>query len=360
MSSAPVTALAQQVQAGIQAAASALREAAAQGDLDTAQWGELLAVAFSARNQLDHALTCAVGAFDRRAEQSHDLADTVGLAPATWLSHNLGIGPSAAHAQVRVARRLGSLPATAKAFERGQLSAQHVSVVSRAVESVERGGGDAGLAEALMLEEAGRRNPHALHRWGLGLLHRLAPREMEAEEERRHRNRSLHLRELFDGGYALEGYLDPIGGATVKTAIEAVLGPRARGDERSPGQRRADAVVELATMALDGGRLPVRGGQRPHLLVTASLETLRADPGAPAALLDWGFRAPRGADRPGGDETAPPLACRSRSMKHGAARTWRRRRGWQAALRTTGQSGTARRAGSGKTRREGVREEPAL
>src|SRR5256885_6487983 len=135
MSSAAVAALAQRVQAGIQAAASALREVAAQGDLDTAQWGQLLAVAFSARNQLDHALTCAVGAFDRRAEQSHDLADTVGLAPATWLSHNPAIGPSAAPAQVRVARRLASLPATAKPFDRGHPPAQPASVVSRAVKS---------------------------------------------------------------------------------------------------------------------------------------------------------------------------------------------------------------------------------
>ena len=33
----------------------------------------------------------------------------------------------------------------------------------------------------------------------------------------------------------------------------------------------------------------MRGGQRPHLTITASLETLRGDGGAPAALLDWGF-----------------------------------------------------------------------
>jgi hypothetical protein len=40
---------------------------------------------------------------------------------------------------------------------------------------------------------------------------------------------------------------------------------------------------------LDQGDLPVRGGQRPHITITATLETLRGDRGAPAALLDWGF-----------------------------------------------------------------------
>ena len=72
----------------------------------------------------------------------------------------------------------------------------------------------------------------------------------------------------------------------MKTALQGLLGPRPKNDERSPGQRRADALVELATRTLDSGQLPVRGGQRPHLTVTASLETLRGDPGAPAALLD--------------------------------------------------------------------------
>jgi hypothetical protein len=157
------------------------------------------------------------------------------------------------------------------------------------VEAVERGGGEAGPAEALLLQEARQRDPRDLLRWGLSLLHELVPQEMVAEEERRHRRRYLHLREAFDGGYELEGYLDPEGGATLKTALNGLLGPRPRQDQRSPGQRRADGLVELATRVLDRGELPVRGGQRPHLTITASLETLRGDAGAPAALLDWGF-----------------------------------------------------------------------
>src|SRR5579884_3948286 len=37
------------------------------------------------------------------------------------------------------------------------------------------------------------------------------------------------------------------------------------------------------------GQLPRRGGQRPHLALTATLETLRGDRGAPAAWLNWTF-----------------------------------------------------------------------
>jgi hypothetical protein len=265
-----------------------LRGAVSDG-LDTEQLTDLLKVAFVGRNQIDAAVSKAIGALDRAAAKAPDGDLTGGLSCAAWLSQNLNISSSAGYAQVRLARQLPYLPDTASAFERGDISPQHASVVARSVELVTRGGGDAGDAEALLLEEAGQRDPRDLFRWGLSLVHQLAPREMEAEEQRREDRRYLHIREAFDGGYAIEGYLDPERGARLKTAINAVLGPRRKGDERSPGQRRADGQDELARRALDSGELPVRGGQRPHLTITATLETLRADPGAPAALLDWGW-----------------------------------------------------------------------
>jgi hypothetical protein len=111
----------------------------------------------------------------------------------------------------------------------------------------------------------------------------------QAEEERREQRRYLRLTEAFDGGCDIEGYLDPERAAKVKTALNGVLGPRRKSDDRTPSQRRADGLAELADRVLDQGELPVRGGQRPHITITATLETLRGDPGAPAALLDWGI-----------------------------------------------------------------------
>src|SRR5437879_10211673 len=254
-----------------------------------AEMTEVLKKALADRNRFDAALTGAVGALDRVAEKAPDGEATMGLSCAEWLSHTLHISSSAGYAQVRLARQLPSLPATAAACCRGEVSPQHASVVVRSVEHVTRGGGDPGDAEALLLEEARQRDPRDLLRWGLSLVHQLAPREMEAEKQRREERRYLHMREVFDGGYTLEGYLDPERGARLKTAINGVLGPRRKGDKRSPGVRRADGLDDIGTRGLDSGELPVRGGQRPHLTVTATLETLRGDPGAPAALLDWGF-----------------------------------------------------------------------
>jgi 5-methylcytosine-specific restriction protein A len=250
---------------------------------------DVLKSAFSQRNRLDSALTGLIGTLDRVAERAPDGESTAGLSCATWLSQNLHISSSAGYAQVRLARQLPSLLDTAAAFERGELSPQHAGVVARSVEMVTRGGGDAADAEGMLLEEARQRDPRDLFRWGLSLVHQLAPEEMEAEEERREERRYLRLTEAFDGGYDIEGYLDPERGARLKTAINGVLGPRRKGDQRTPSQRRADGLVELADRVMDRGELPARGGQKPHLTITASLQTLRADPGAPAALLDWGF-----------------------------------------------------------------------
>src|SRR5215472_3727998 len=283
------TELAELVEAGALQIVSALGAACEEG-LSVPQLTELLRVALRKRNQIEAAVTRTIGEVDAAAEQAKEVGElTMGLACATWLAFELHISSSAAHAQVRLARQLPSMPATRAAFERGELSPQHAGVISRSVERVARGGADAGLAEQILLHEADKRDPRDLLRYGLSLLHRLAPREMEAEEERRHRHRFLRLAEMFDGGYQLEGYLDEVAGARLKTALDGVMGHRARGEERTPGQRRADALDEIVTRMLDSGQLPVRGGQRPHLTITASLETLRADPGAPAALLNWGL-----------------------------------------------------------------------
>ena len=290
--------LSRRIHSGSQEIVAALREAASAGHrLDSDDLTDLLKIAFSEHYRIQAALTGAIGALDAVAEKAPDGELTMGLTCATWLSHNLQISSSAAYAQVRLARQLPSLPSTAAAFDRGELSPQHASVIARSVEQVVRGGGDPVEAESLLLQEAQERDPRDLFRWGLSLVHQLAPREMEAEEDRRVERRYLRLTEAFDGGYDLEGYLDPERGARLKTALDAVLGPRRKGDLRRSGQRRLDGLDEVVTRVLDRGELPVRGGQRPHLTVTATLETLRGDPGAPAALLDWGFRATRGRTR---------------------------------------------------------------
>jgi Domain of unknown function (DUF222)/HNH endonuclease len=78
----------------------------------------------------------------------------------------------------------------------------------------------------------------------------------------------------WEGMVSLNGLLDPEAGQTLLAALEPLARPHDAEDPRSGGQRRADALVELARRSLEGGRLPQRGGVRPQLLVTVDLDSL--------------------------------------------------------------------------------------
>jgi hypothetical protein len=164
-----------------------------------------------------------------------------------WLAEHCRISESAAYAQVRLARELPALHFTAQVFERGEISAQHAAVVARIVEMVRRAEGDTVHAEDLMVQEARERDPRDLLRWGLSLVHRLAPREVEDLEERRIERRYLRTTEAFEGGLDIQGYLDPERGLRLKTAIDRALGPRQKDDHRSPSQRQVNGLDQVVT-----------------------------------------------------------------------------------------------------------------
>src|SRR5262249_30471650 len=78
----------------------------------------------------------------------------------------------------------------------------------------------------------------------------------------------------FDGMVLVRGQLDPDGGAALVTALNALMGPPAAGELRSPAQRRADALVELARGALRDGDVPTVGGVRPQVAVLIPAQRL--------------------------------------------------------------------------------------
>jgi hypothetical protein len=104
--------------------------------------------------------------------------------------------------------------------------------------------------------------------------------------------RRLELVPCGGGGLIVRGVLDAEGGATLRTALEPLARPDGGADERSLHRRLADALVDLAGHCLDAGQLPRCGGVRPHLQVTASLDTLRGLAGAPAGELEYGGTIP--------------------------------------------------------------------
>jgi len=108
-----------------------------------------------------------------------------------------------------------------------------------------------------------------------------------------------------EGGFlALRGYFDPIAAATIKTAVFPLARPTGAGDHRPLARRFADAVVEIASHALDLGAVPTTGGVRTHLQLTASGGDGDGLEGAPGGELEFTGAVPAA--------TVQRLACDAR------------------------------------------------
>ncbi|MDQ6883073.1 MAG: HNH endonuclease [Candidatus Dormibacteraeota bacterium] len=220
----------------------------------------------------------------RRFEKSGSWAEDGSLSLVSWLRTHGKLSGGAAMQRVTIARQLEQLPETGKAFQRGDLGYEHVAIISRTVEHV--GVAAVQQAESALVEAAQTRDPGQFVAVAKEFEHRMDAEAALRETNRAFSRRYFHLSEPKDGVVHLEGRLDAEGGATLKTALDAVMSVPARDDDRTPGQRRADGIVDVALLALTGGKLGSTGGQRPHLVITASVETLAGVPGAAPARMD--------------------------------------------------------------------------
>jgi hypothetical protein len=264
-------------------------------ELPSTALGQRLQELFCLRDRLDAEITRHVSAFD----STQGCAAYGSHSTASWLRHRARLSPNAASEQVRVARQLDQLPDVTRAFAAGEVGFQHCAVITRTFEGaspevVEE-------AEPWLVRVAQRVDPFRLAQCTRHLRHTFAPEACLEEANAAHERRRLHLSQTLDGMYFLEGIFDNEGGAILRTALDAVVGPPARGDQRTPAQRRADGLVDVVRRQLDGGDLPQAGGQRPHLTLTADLATLAGLAGSGAADLDWGQPVP--------SETVRRIAC---------------------------------------------------
>jgi hypothetical protein len=266
-------------------AIGALRRCAEAG-LSAAELALLMRTTAAQRNQLDAAFTELVGCLDGRLKY-HEEPDDPANSCVGFLRDELRMTNSAAWSQVKLARQLEDLPETADAFSDGSISLQHAVVIAQAMDRIVVGRGVTHQAEPRLVGEAREHDPYDVMLTGRHLRHELNARELAMEEEDRRRRQWLHLRRRWDGDYEVTGHLDPEAGTALKVALDAEMGPKAKDDERQPAERRVEAFNKLVRGVLDSGVLPVRGGVRPHLIVTTTLDTLMGKPGSPAGELDW-------------------------------------------------------------------------
>jgi Domain of unknown function (DUF222)/HNH endonuclease len=204
------------------------------------------------------------------------------------------------------------MPVTAEALSGGAISIGAAAMLCAAretdVEAFAR-------CEAALVDAAMRLSvPDLMH--AIERFRALADTDaIEAEARRRFARRRLYASAILDGMIRIDGDLDPETGQVVITALSSVVDAWARSedrDERSPAQRRADALGEICRQYLDGVDRPVVGGERPHVTVTVDLATLESMAGT-GELDDAGSVTGEAARRIACDARVSRVITRGRS-----------------------------------------------
>ena len=210
-----------------------------------------------------------------------------------WLSRTAGMSPGAAKALVRLSRGLRSAPLTRAAFEAGDIDRDRAVELARRADSPRKQVADLfPEAEAQLVE-----NAMSLSFEGLGRVLRywegLVDQDGEEDQaEDDYLSRHLFASEILRGMVRIDGTLDPVGGAIFAAelarlekdlydadwaAVKAEHGDDARLEHltRSPAQRRADALTEMARRsAMHQPRLDRDGLPKPLFSVHIDRDTV--------------------------------------------------------------------------------------
>jgi hypothetical protein len=201
-----------------------------------------------------------------------------------WISQTCGMSATSAADRVCVGQQLESLPKIAAALGSGEIGYQSASLLCHLRDWL--GDKQDLFVEEEMLDHARNHSVASLRYLCRIARHIVDPDGFFNEAEADYSRRRLHISQMADGMHAIDGVLDPAGGAALRTALESLAKRLGPDDDRSHKQRMADAVAELAHHAMDEGRLPKRNGVKPHVTVTTTLEGLKNEVGAPPADLE--------------------------------------------------------------------------
>jgi hypothetical protein len=247
------------------------------------------------RHRLAAAAAEAISAWDRRLIW----ADNGARSAAARLANETSTSTSTAGSDVRRARQLRSMPATAAALAAGDLSPDHVDLLAKANQPWR----NASFAdhEATLVEQC-RVLRHADARKMVDYW--CARADADAAEDRAERQRNaahLSVSPTLDGTVVINGTLDPIGGSIVADELtrlerELYLANKRDGVTRTASQRRAAALVEMARRSATAPA----GGRRPKPLFTVLVgddtmsqlcELANGTVITPGQLLQWAGEA---------------------------------------------------------------------
>jgi hypothetical protein len=90
-----------------------------------------------------------------------------------------------------------------------------------------------------------------------------------------HDLRGVSTSTSLGGMVRVDGWMTPVAGQALVGALDALMPPPGHHDDRTPRQRRHDALEDLARSFLDSPDTPTVGGEKPHINVLCDLPALK-------------------------------------------------------------------------------------
>ncbi len=260
-----------------------------------------------ARAVFDYALANALQSFAEGGEWAADGAQSA----AAWIATTCHLPVAEVRRHLRRGRSLPAMPVVAQAFAAGAIAGAHVDVLVKAAESVSHADAEAFSLCEEALVDAARELTFTPFANAVTYFTQMAdPDGAEEADMARRARRDVYVSQSVNGTYLVGGNLDPISGAIVAgefTRLEELLfeadwakakeglgrDPKVGELSRTPAQRRADALVEMALRskgAKAGDRRP-----EPSFSVLVGYESAhgpisRIEGGpivSPGSLLPW-------------------------------------------------------------------------
>jgi hypothetical protein len=290
-------------------------------------------------------LDFAIGASKFAATDEYEAEGSV--SPIDWIRHNCHMSEHAAARAVTAGDQAGRLLASTSALDDGAIGFAHFSLLAQVARALSAkpaaaggsdgadgadvgappGDGSAVPGDGSADPDSGHLDPTTPVTPGgfderalleLAREHSVGRFSFDCTQARHAYDAAAVLREHVDGAernrlelidceggfLAMHGFFDPVAAATIKTAVLPFAKFSGARDTRSRQRRLADALVEVASHALDLGAVPGSGGTRTHLQLTASVETVMGLEGTSGGVLEYAGAVPAA--------TVQRLACDAR------------------------------------------------
>jgi hypothetical protein len=236
-----------------------------------------------------------------QAERSGVADQTGASSAAVWLHNAVDVPVGVARARLVLHHALARRPLVGAAFSAGDIGQDTASVVCSAMDRLP-GGVPAALnteIEQLLVDTARDEGTKVVVARANEIADRFDPDGFERQEAMDRNRRFLQIVRKPDGTVTLRGCLDKESAALALAVLDPLAAPLPRADGTPDGRsaevRYGDALVQALQLAT--AALPEVRGERPHMFVTTTLESLQRQTGSALGSLEGGHLISRGALR---------------------------------------------------------------